>query len=204
MRKAKPGGLPLNFRSAADSDTSSEEYSPCYLATPNCESTYELIQERLRSRIQQIDLSDLDDEDKAVKNGATDGCSSTPDSEFFQCKDISSIPSPFSVKKSITALLLEKTDFMIRSDLAAYARFAAPDIEKSRKLLVFYPFAKPESDNGKCFSLTIYAQCDIRISDLVGLCCYEYARCQRTNDIEYVFWLLLIYLKSISIHKNVF
>uniref|UniRef100_A0A8R1XK56 Target of rapamycin complex 2 subunit MAPKAP1 n=2 Tax=Onchocerca TaxID=6281 RepID=A0A8R1XK56_ONCVO len=186
LRKAKPGGLPLNFRSAADSDTSSGEYSPCYLATPNCESTYELIQERLRSRIHEIDLSDPDDEDKAVKNNTTDACSGTPDSEFFQCKDISCTPSPLLVKKSATTLLLENTDFMIRPDLAAYARFAAPDIEKSRKLLVFYPFAKPELDNGKCFSLTIYAQCDICISDLVGLCCYEYARCQRTNDIESV------------------
>lgn len=71
------------------------------------------------------------------------------------------------------------------------------DIENGRKLLVFYPFAEPESGTGKCFSLTIYAQCEICISNLVGLCCYEYARCQRTNNIEYAFRLLLINMKSI-------
>ncbi|EJD74287.1 PAP2 superfamily protein [Loa loa] len=182
-RKAKPGGLPLNFRSAADSDTSSGEHSPCYLATADCESTYELLQERLRSRIQEYELLGLDDEEKVVKNSTVDAWPSTTDLEFFQCGDISCTPSPPPVQKSITALLLEKTDFVIRSDLAAYARFATPDIENGRKLLVFYPFVEPEPKSGKCFSLTIYAQCDICISDLVGLCCYEYARCQRTNDI---------------------
>ncbi|VBB26501.1 unnamed protein product [Acanthocheilonema viteae] len=196
-RKAKPGGLPLNFRSAADSDTSSGEYSPCYLATANCESTYELIQEELRSKIQKNDLLDLDDEDKAVESKAMDARPSTSNLEFFRCTDISSIPLPFPMKKSVTELLLEKTDFLIRSDLASYARFAAPDIENGRKLLVFYPFAEFESNDGKCFSLTIYAQCEICISDLIGLCCYEYARCRKTNNIGYVFRLLLINMQSI-------
>ncbi|KAM3718419.1 Stress-activated map kinase-interacting protein [Dirofilaria immitis] len=186
VRKAQPGGLPLNFRSAADSDTSSGEYSPCYLATPNCESTYELLQERLRLRIQQADLSDPDDEKNVMKSNTDVARPNTPDLEFFQYRDISCIPSPLPVKKSITALLLEKTDFIVRPDLAVYARFAAPDIENGRKLLVFYPFAEPKLDNGKCFSLTIYAQRETCISDLVGLCCYEYARCRRTNDIESV------------------
>ncbi|CAG9536287.1 unnamed protein product [Cercopithifilaria johnstoni] len=182
-RKAKPGGLPLNFRPEDDSDTSSGEYSPCYLASANCESTYELIEERLRSRIQKNDLLGLDDEDEAVKNNPVDAQPSTSNLEFFQCSDVSRIPLSFPVKKSVTALLLEKTDFLISSDLASYARFAAPDIENGRKLLVFYPFVELESSSGKCFSLTIYAQCDICISDLIGLCCYEYARCRKTNNI---------------------
>uniref|UniRef100_A0A915PP44 Sin1 middle CRIM domain-containing protein n=1 Tax=Setaria digitata TaxID=48799 RepID=A0A915PP44_9BILA len=185
-RKAKPGGLPLNFRSASESDTSSEEYSPCYLATGNWESTYELIQERLRSKIQEDGLTGSDDEDKTVEKNATDASSSIPDLEFFQFKNISCTPSPVPMEKSATALLLEKTDFVVRSDLAAYARFASPDIRIGRKLLVFYPFAKPEPGNDKCFSLTIYAHNEISISDLTGLCCYEYARCRRTNDIGFV------------------
>uniref|UniRef100_A0A0R3RL73 Target of rapamycin complex 2 subunit MAPKAP1 n=1 Tax=Elaeophora elaphi TaxID=1147741 RepID=A0A0R3RL73_9BILA len=182
-RKAKPGGLPLNFRSAIDSDTSSGENSPCYLASVNCKSTYELIQERLRLRIQENGLSSLGVDDKAVKSNVTDAWPSTSNLEFFQCTDASYIPSSSPVKKSITALLLEKTDFLIRSDLAAYAKFVAPDIENGRKLLVFYPFAELESNGDKCFSLTIYAQREICISDLIGLCCYEYARYRKTNNI---------------------
>uniref|UniRef100_A0AAF5PYM6 Target of rapamycin complex 2 subunit MAPKAP1 n=1 Tax=Wuchereria bancrofti TaxID=6293 RepID=A0AAF5PYM6_WUCBA len=185
-RKAKPGGLPLNFRSTDDSDTSSEEHSPCYLATPDCQSTYELLQERLRSRIQENDLSVQNDENKEMKNDAVNTQLSTSDLEFFQCDDISCSSSPLPAKKSIIGLLLEKADFVIRSDLAAYARFAASDIENGRKLLVFYPFAESEPGSSKCFSLIIYAQCEICISDLVGLCCYEYARIRRTNSIESV------------------
>ncbi|KAK6104860.1 PAP2 family protein [Brugia pahangi] len=185
-RKAKPGGLPLNFRSTDDSDTSSEEHSPCYLATPDYQSTYELLQERLRSRIQENDLSVQSDENKEIKNDAVKTQLSTSDLEFFQCDDRSCSSSPLPAKKSIIGLLLEKTDFVIRSDLAAYARFAASDIKNGRKLLVFYPFAESEPGSSKCFSLIIYAQCEICISDLVGLCCYEYARIRRTNSIESV------------------
>ncbi|VDK73520.1 unnamed protein product [Litomosoides sigmodontis] len=177
-RKAKPGGLPLNFRSVADSDTSSGEHSPRYSATADFESTYGFIQERLNSRFEKNDFLDLDDENKAVMSNAVDALPCTSDLEFFQCTDVSYVPSPISVET-----LLEKTDFLIRSDLASYARFAAPDIENGRKLLVFYSFAKLESSSCKCFSLTIYAQCEICVSDLIGLCCYEYARCRKTNNI---------------------
>ncbi|VDN86618.1 unnamed protein product, partial [Brugia pahangi] len=150
------------------------------------QSTYELLQERLRSRIQENDLSVQSDENKEIKNDAVKTQLSTSDLEFFQCDDRSCSSSPLPAKKSIIGLLLEKTDFVIRSDLAAYARFAASDIKNGRKLLVFYPFAESEPGSSKCFSLIIYAQCEICISDLVGLCCYEYARIRRTNSIESV------------------
>ncbi|VDN02355.1 unnamed protein product [Thelazia callipaeda] len=184
-RKQIPGGLPLHFRLSADSDSSSEEYSPSYLISDDCESTFELIQEQLSKKIKENDLLGRNEESKEVGDDVTEKQLSEPISKFFQSKDISTIPSSHPVEKSTTALLLERTDFIVRSDLAAYARFAAPEIDAGRKLLVFYPFAGPEPGNENiCFSLTVCALCDIRVFDLVGLCCYEYARYRKTNNLE--------------------
>lgn len=81
-----------------------ETYSFLFQAIPNYESTYALIQERLNSRFERNDLLDLDDENKAVMNNAVDALPSTSDLEFFQCTDMSNIPSPFSVETSVITL----------------------------------------------------------------------------------------------------
>ncbi|VDN25244.1 unnamed protein product [Gongylonema pulchrum] len=191
-RKSKPGGLPLNFRSAADSDSDSDGYSPCYLATADTQSTYELIQERLRTLAIDSEQSSADDEDNLARSSKTAVATQTtsePDSELLEKADfvirtdLAAYARFAATIKKFFCRLLEKADFVIRPDLAAYARFAATDTEKSRKLLVFYSLEDSASSEQQNFALIIYARPETRISDLVGLCCYEYARNQKTNEI---------------------
>lgn len=78
---------------------------PFLQATADCQSTYELIQEHLRSGLLDGELSGADDEDESIESKIAETRPSTPDSELFVYKDVSVPPvSPVSTEKSITAL----------------------------------------------------------------------------------------------------
>uniref|UniRef100_A0A915AM87 Target of rapamycin complex 2 subunit MAPKAP1 n=4 Tax=Parascaris univalens TaxID=6257 RepID=A0A915AM87_PARUN len=186
-RRAKPGGLPLGFRQEDSHESDGEQYSPGYVAYFDEQSTRGIIDTRLRSKTNESDISSAAKAGISCSNIIVPGDFSdsaemkSPYSDLIKYRNPSEVNNDFI---SRTSRLLKASPQTTVQTLAVYAKFESADVASARELLVFYPFADTRKDERHGCALRIRVQPQIRVSDLIGVCCYAYMRNSRTPPIS--------------------
>ncbi|GMT16255.1 hypothetical protein PFISCL1PPCAC_7552 [Pristionchus fissidentatus] len=187
FRRAKNGGLPLDFRSLKRSDEGDEDgrQSPGYTIPVEEEvwSTSELIASRLRSRT--ADSGTLNGELDARKDSAL--CSLQADRELYVERSAAEIAERFRQRQqqrgeqSRLSRELEEASAATAGPESAYRAFLEHDASSkdpsapAKRILIVYAIPEAESGSEEVTTITISIIASATVADLIGLACYRFA-----------------------------
>ncbi|GMR38209.1 hypothetical protein PMAYCL1PPCAC_08404 [Pristionchus mayeri] len=187
FRRAKNGGLPLDFRSLKRTDEDDEDgrQSPGYTIPIEEEvsSTKELITTRLRSRT--TDSGKLAEELEALQKNAM--CSLEADRVLYVERPATEIEQRLRARQqagpSALSRALDDTDVAATAagPEAAFRAFAVHDAgehgapSSSKRIMIVYAIPEAEGEGGEVTTITISVKSNATVADLVGLACYKFA-----------------------------
>ncbi|CAJ0607030.1 unnamed protein product [Cylicocyclus nassatus] len=165
-RRARYGGLPLNFRSATSSDDEEEPCNSGYFGYEIPEKgdpvhTKEIIENRLRSRT--VGSADIGGFQLVQKSGDS--------GELFVTKKLKAVRSPVRSRSLISKYITENGP-ALNNPLLEYARFEAVGDQQSKTVLVLYP--DESRSHGNIPSIQISVQPLARVGQVIGYCLYRY------------------------------
>lgn len=187
FRRAKNGGLPLDFRSIKRGEEDDEDgrQSPGYTIPIEEEvsSTRELITTRLRSRT--TDSGQLADELEAARNNAE--CSLEADRVLYVERPAAEVERRLRERQQAGPSALSRAlgDAVAAAAAAgpeaAYRAFLVHEGEStsphSKAITIVYAIPEAESANngGEVMTITITIKSNATVADLIGLACYKFA-----------------------------
>ncbi|GMS86460.1 hypothetical protein PENTCL1PPCAC_8635 [Pristionchus entomophagus] len=185
FRRAKNGGLPLDFRSLKRGEEDDEDgrHSPGYTIPIEEEvsSTKELISTRLRSRT--TDSGKLNDELDALRNNAQ--CSLEADRVLYVERSVADIEARLQQRQQAGQSALSRA----LNDMGAAAAAAGPEAafrafavhdagehgpsSSSKQIMIVYAIPEAKSESGEVITISIKSSATV--ADLIGLSCYKFA-----------------------------
>ncbi|EYC44327.1 hypothetical protein Y032_0464g1920 [Ancylostoma ceylanicum] len=166
-RRAKFGGLPLNFRSATSSDDEDdpEHKGYCGYEIPALDETVftkEIIESRLRSRtVERTDTLGQQNVNEKEK---------VPD-ELFVPQEIKGVNDTFEARSAVSKYVFKNAS-TLDNPLLEFARFEAIGGQPSKSILVLYADAYGPCENVP--SIKISVQPTAKVGEVIGYCLYRF------------------------------
>ncbi|PIO75868.1 hypothetical protein TELCIR_02063 [Teladorsagia circumcincta] len=167
-RRAKYGGLPLNFRMTTSSDEEDlDRGDPYYYEIPVVEDpvpTKEIIEERLRSRT---------GESGDAMGFQTANVNRKSSDELFVTKEVEPIKKHLKRESAVSRFVTESGTSM-DNPLLGYAKCEAVGDQPSKSILVL--FADATETNENIPQIQISVQPSTKVGDVIGYCLYRLYR----------------------------
>ncbi|KIH64918.1 hypothetical protein ANCDUO_04766 [Ancylostoma duodenale] len=166
-RRAKFGGLPLNFRSATSSDDEDdpERKFYCGYEIPPLDEvvcTKEIIEARLRSRtVERMDTSGPQNVDEKEKGPC----------ELFVAQEISEVNDIAEARSAVSKFINENAS-TLDNPLLEFAKFEAIGGQPSKSILVLYADANDPCEDVPRIQISV--QPTAKVGEVIGYCLYRF------------------------------